>query len=185
MTAADIRGLITDELGEQLHALAFDVAQGQAIVELGSFEGKSTAYLAAGALEAGRCVPVYAVDLWDDERNVSGKHHFTDPAHRERFIDNLVDAGLAGHVTAVQADTVEAAKRYDGAPVGLLYIDADHREAAVRQDLQAWRRHLAPGAVVAFDDYGTKKNPGVKRVVDRLRLPTTVVAERLAVVRMP
>jgi hypothetical protein len=33
-----------------------------------------------------------------------------------------------------------------------LFIDGDHRYEAVRADFAAWQPHLAPGAIVAFDD---------------------------------
>ena len=37
-------------------------------------------------------------------------------------------------------------------PVGLLWIDGDHRYAGVRGDFECWSPELAQGAMVAFDD---------------------------------
>lgn len=49
-------------------------------------------------------------------------------------------------------------------PVDLVFIDGDHREWAVRDDLRAWARHVRPGGVVALHDYGFM--PGVTKVAD-------------------
>jgi predicted O-methyltransferase YrrM len=170
-----VRGLITDEIAAELACLAAQVPAGQAIVELGSFEGRSTVALAGGAADG---VVVVAVDLWDDPRNVAGKHNFTDPGHRERFEENTAGFG----VIAMQASTAEAAESYAGPPVGLLFVDADHTAESVRADVEAWWPHLADDAVVAFDDYGTRRNPGVKAVADTLGA-VRVVAGHLGVLR--
>jgi hypothetical protein len=185
-----VKELITDEIGEELYRLAREVHPDRAIVELGSFEGKSTSYLARGAEDQGyvlgnQPVQVYAVDLWDDPRNELGKHRYRDTIHIRRFTENIMRLELKVPVIAMQMVSWEAAQRYDGPLVGLLYVDADHREESVRRDVNAWRRHLAPGAVLAFDDWGTKRNPGVRVVVDELGYPYSVVAERLAIVRLP
>lgn len=179
---AGLSGLITDELGEILYELARTVPGDWAIVELGSFEGKSTAYLAAGARD-GDGPLVVAVDLWDDPRNTSKhRHRYGDPAHRARFEEQLSSLDLRWRVDARQSDTAVAGQSYTGPRVGLLYVDADHSENGVRRDLAAWSRHLAAGAIVAFDDYGTPKNPGVKKVVDSLGRKVSVMAGQLAVI---
>lgn len=187
MTPDEIHGLISNELGAELRRLASEVPAGCSIVELGSYTGKSTSFLAAGAQPG---VPLYAVDLWDDARNIHGRHGYNRPEVRERFEAQLIAAGLHDRVIAVQADTTEAAGDYAGPPVGLLYVDADHTDEGVTGDILAWRQHLAPRATVAFDDYGTPRNPGVKVAVDAFAAGLSwsgfeVLAGQLAVVRMP
>lgn len=54
--------------------------------------------------------------------------------------------------------------------VDFLFVDGDHSEAAVVADFLAWRERLAPGAVVAFHDYGDPAYPGVAQAVNRLGL---------------
>lgn len=189
MNLTDLRGLITNETGHALFDLAAGVKPGLAIVELGSYEGKSTAFLAAGA--PNNC-PVFAVDLWDlpnprSQHRSAHRHHYDDPAHREQFHNQLRAVGLRDRVTAIQSNTVDAATRYklgSNPPVGLLYVDADHTETAVRADLRAWIPLLDAVAVVAFDDYGRKRNPGVKIVADSLGLPVELPIPTLAVVRL-
>lgn len=184
---AALSGLIPEAVGLALADLASAVPADQAIVELGSFRGKSTAYLAAGS-KAGAGAPVHAVDPWDLPGNPFGKHGYSDPSVREAFDAQLRSVRLRARVEAHQAFSTDAARTWSGPLVGLLYIDGDHSEHAIRADLAAWEQHLAPGAVVAFDDLDTPRNPGVRIVVDDLVAggwTVQVLADRLAVGRPP
>lgn len=164
---AELSGLIDADQGEVLAGLAAAVPTDQAIVEVGSFKGKSTAFLASGA-KAGHGARVYAVDPWDLPGNVYGKHGFSAPEVREAFEAQLRACRLWSQVTPVRAFSTDAAAAWTGPAIGLLYIDGDHTEKAVRADVSAWSPHLAAGHVIVFDDLDTKPNPGVRVVVDEL-----------------
>lgn len=179
---ADLAGLIAEDVGRALHDLAAQVDPDHAIVELGSFKGKSTCYLAAGA-KAGRGARVWAVDAWDLPGNVTGRFGFADPATRAEFDRQIRAARVASRVTPLQGFTTDVAARWDGPKVGLLFIDGDHAEASVVADYEAWRPHLADDAVVVFDDYRSPRNPGVAAAIDRLGLQVEEAAGWLAVAR--
>lgn len=166
---AELDGLISRDVGELLYAFAALVSADQAIVELGSYRGKSTCYLATGAA-IGNEAPVYAVDAWSEE--VSAWRYavlaqLPSPVF-EDFTAQLDKTGVRDGVHIIRSLTTLAAELYDGPPVGLLYIDGDHSRDAVLADFRAWRHHLAPNAVVVFDDFGVTKNPGVSLAVGAL-----------------
>lgn len=183
MILAEVQGLITPDVGAALRDLAAQVPADLAIVELGSYKGMSTAHLATGAKE-GHGAHVWAVDPWDLPGNPYGKHGYSAPIVRDEFERQLRGLRLWGRVTPVRAFSTDAAASWEGPPVGLLYIDADHAEASVRADITAWTPHLAPHPIVAFDDLDTPRNPGVRVVVEELVAAgwtLEVRAERLAV----
>lgn len=167
MNLADLEGLVSADVGEALMKLAADCPADQAVVELGSFKGKSTCYLATGARD-GNGARVWAVDAWDLDGNETGRFGFAEPSTREVFERQLRAMRLWSRVTPIRAFAVDAATSWNGPPVGLLFVDADHQARSVRADYRAWRPHLAPGAVVVFDDYGTPRNPGVEVAVREL-----------------
>lgn len=171
-------GLVSPEVGAVLAEMAAQVPVDQAIVEIGSYKGKSTCYLAAGARD-GHGAHVYAVDAWDTEGNVTGRFRFTEA--RDAFDRQIRSARLVSRITALQGFSTDVAARWDGPPIGLLFIDADHAEASVRADYEAWKPHLAPGAVVIFDDYLSSRSPGVRAAVKALGLHVSVAADWLAV----
>lgn len=159
----ELNGLISSEVGEVLAELAAEVPAAQAIVEIGSYKGKSTAYLATGS----RGAMVYAIDRWDLAGNADGRFGFNQPETFQAFKAQLARAGVTDGVIVIRDASVHAAREWKR-NIGLLYVDGSHTEVDVEADWRAWSPHLAPGAVVVFDDYDTKPNPGVKRVVDRI-----------------
>jgi len=168
--------------GAWLRQAARSVLAGQAIVELGSYTGKSTCCLAVGSAEGERA-RVYAIDLWttgtyDENR----RFHQYDPAsgeaqHNSKFSRQaaldlfnerraLYDpAGLIHPITGL---TTKIAEVFDQ-QVGLLFIDADHTYEAVKADFEAWAPKVVPGGVIALHDYaGKPEDHGVKRFVEEL-----------------
>lgn len=160
-------GLIPHEQGLVMAEFANQVSPDQAIVEIGSFKGKSTCYLAFGAGAIG--AHVYAIDPWDLPTNIDGKHGFAQPEVREAFDAAVRSLRYGKRITPIQAHSVDVAHTWEGPPVGLLYIDGDHRYPFTWQDFFYWQPHLAPGAVILYDDYETPRNPGVKQATDEIR----------------
>lgn len=183
-TAARVEGLITPAVGRALHALAGRVPAGRAIVEVGSYRGMSTIYLASAAPDG---VPVYAVDPWELVDVAVWCGHCEQPT-RAQFEAQLSAAGLLDRVTIRQGLSVDVAAGYDGPPVGLLFVDGDHHYGAVWADLVSWQPQLAARSVVAIDDYAATSNPDVARAVDTWvaangRTLTVEAGGRLAVCR--
>lgn len=163
----ELEGLIPPEVAVALYELATEVPADLAIVEIGSYKGKSTCALAAGGRD-GFGARVWAVDPWDLAGNPTGRFGFAESDTRKAFERQVAEQELGDRVTAIRGFSVAVAKKWSGPPIGLLYIDGDHSESAVRADFHAWCPHLAPGATVVFDDLDTPKNPGVRDVVDEL-----------------
>ncbi|GMU36366.1 MAG: class I SAM-dependent methyltransferase [Planctomycetia bacterium] len=139
------------------------------VVELGSWTGLTTCYLATACASRGRG-HVYAVDTFAGTKeggtsyDAVARHGGTTwPAFRRR----MREADLEGRVTALVGDTVEQAKAYPGNPIRVLLIDADHSFEGVRRDFEAWWPHVAPGGLIVFHDYAMPE-AGVRRYVDEI-----------------
>lgn len=158
-TLADVHGWLDPLEGRLLFRLAQEADPSGWIVEIGSWQGRSTIWLAAGA-KAGRGARVAAVDphrgtyLRDDDET-------TEPVLRR----NLARAGVDNQVDIIVATSEAAAAGWDR-PVSLLWIDGDHEYESVKRDVLRWERHLLPDAVVALHD--TFMWPGPERVVSEL-----------------
>lgn len=141
------------------------------VVELGSWKGRSAAWLAFAVKDRAAGGRVWAVDTWAGSpgepmhRDLLGTYE-PGQLHRE-FCENMERLGLTGHVTPVVSDTVAAARAWPGErPVGLLFVDASHEYAAVRRDFECWAPHVADGGFIAFDD--VPGWPGPTRLVSEL-----------------
>ncbi|WP_300155324.1 class I SAM-dependent methyltransferase [Solidesulfovibrio sp.] len=125
------------------------------IVEIGSYAGRSTCYLAKGAKRAHR-EKIVAVDHFrgSPEHRSGGAN---ESAHVLRgdlfdvFGENLKKAGLDDWVRPLRLSSAEAVAGWSH-PVRLLFIDGDHSYEASRQDFESWSRWLAPQGLAVFHD---------------------------------
>jgi hypothetical protein len=151
-----LEGMIGDLEAELLTRLASEVEEG-CIVEIGSWRGMSTIALAKGAR-----VPVYAIEPHEEFVGVLGGHF--GPADRLAFFENLLAAGVVERVRLVNLSSEVVAPGWN-LPVGLLWVDGDHRYEAVKRDFECWKPHLRD--LVAFHDT-IQPNLGSTQFVDEL-----------------
>ena len=159
-------GLIYASEGERLRYLASQVTGG-CIVELGSYTGVSTCYLADGAPDG---VDVYAIDLWDESGADFRRDVYKAPGVYEEFCRRIRDAGHEDRVTAIRARTIDVAFEWP-LRVGLLFIDADHRYESTLADYEAWSPLVVQGGVIAFHDYPHRRH-GPERVIHEIVIPS-------------
>jgi predicted O-methyltransferase YrrM len=153
---ATVDGFLFPREGPLLFELARSCSGRGVIVEIGSFKGKSTIWLAAGAQD-GAGVRVYAVDPHQgcpDLYERYGDKIWTFP----EFELNVERAGVGELVTPIVA-TSEAAAAEFSEPIELLFIDAMHDVESVRGDLAAWTPKVVEGGVVALHDTGRGQQP--------------------------
>lgn len=137
-----VEGMLSEDEAAALFRLASEATG--AIVEIGSYRGRSTVALALGS-RMGKGYPVYAIDPHETFTEPGGFHFGR--ADAVAFTQNLIEAGVADLVRVVQLPA--SAVVFDEA-IALLWIDGDH-DAALRDFRQfAWKIPL--GGRVAFHD---------------------------------
>jgi predicted O-methyltransferase YrrM len=148
----DVPGWLTEEEGEVLYDLARACTGRGAIVEIGSFKGRSTICLGLGS-QAGRGVPVYAID----------------PGHGwkrfQEFRANLARAGIDELVHPIAATSADAFPAFPEPAIELLFIDGSHRYDLVDLDFHLWTRRLVDGGMLAMHDTNAAY-PGSCRVAE-------------------
>jgi predicted O-methyltransferase YrrM len=151
-----IQGWLDPEAGKALYRLARFHVPTPTIVELGSWKGRSTAWLAHGLRDRGEG-RVYAVDTWRGTRNEEAHEQllagYAEGQLFREFRGNLESRGLLQFVEPIRADTMTAVRSWDpDRKIGLLFIDADHSYEAVRKDFEYWSPHVEAGGYIVFDD---------------------------------
>jgi len=153
-----IPGQITREEARTLMDLARQTPLNTAIVEIGTFRGRSSVALALGS-RRGHGNRVYAIDPHVEFVGVlGGRFGPEDMAH---FYRNVTKAGVGSLVAAICLPSLAASRAWTGA-VGMLWIDGDHRREAVNADLQAWSPFVVAKGIIAFHDADAE---GVRDVI--------------------
>jgi predicted O-methyltransferase YrrM len=147
--------LVQGWMGEaELLWLAETASRCRSIVEIGSHMGRSACALAANTPGA-----VYCVDTWQEGQpyGVSLSVFRQNTAHLT-------------NVLPVHCPSLDAARAFaaEGKRFNFIFVDADHTEDAIRQDILAWRPLLAEGGVFAGHDFSNADWPDVEMVVREL-----------------
>jgi predicted O-methyltransferase YrrM len=169
-----------DEEGLRLHDLARDHARLGPILEVGSYCGKSSIYLGAGAkVSGGRLICV-------DHHRGSEEHQPGEEYHDPELIDpvdgsfdslpylrrTLRAAGIEEIAVLVVAPSIAAASLWS-VPLGMVLIDGGHSHATANADYEAWARHVAAGGILAIHDLFPDPNEGGQAPIEIYRRALT------------
>jgi len=119
------------------------------IVEIGSFQGRSTVMLGTVAARFG-FDSVVAIDPHEGLGYISPDIPCQSPTFDE-FLANLKSAGLENFVEPRRTHSREVGKTWNR-PIRLLWIDGDHTYKGCKEDFDLFFPHLAEGGIVAFHD---------------------------------
>lgn len=163
-----IEGWLDDDEAEVLAAATVraleELTAPHAIVEIGSYCGRSTVVLGSAAQAHHPDARVYAIDPHDGLVGALDQGLQSGPPTLGRFQKNVADAGLQDVVVTIQRRSFDVAWSQ---PISMLFIDGLHDYANVSRDFHHFEADVAPGGYVAFHDYAGYY-PGVKTFVNEL-----------------
>lgn len=118
------------------------------ILEIGSFLGKSTFWLAKGVKDRNGdqiiCVDTFKGSI-EHQDTLKGASTF------ETFKNNLIQAKVFDTVIPIMMSSEEAFKSVE-IRLGLLFIDGSHEYDDARNDLLNWEQYLVKGGIVILHD---------------------------------
>lgn len=117
------------------------------MVEVGSFEGISTLLFSKFVDK------VYSVDCYDYKVPETGRipSHDNNFAIAEKlFIERTKDVK---NIIKIRKRSMEAIKDFKNKSLDAVYIDAEHDEESVREDIREWRKKVKFGGYLCGHDY--------------------------------
>lgn len=148
---ADVQGWMTEGQGRALFDAASTCPAGGRIVEIGSFQGRSTIVLASAADPS---VEVIAVDPHaGNDRGPQEIDGFAEQAEGDnaRFEANLTAAGVRHRVTHLRAFSDDALADVPGG-IDVLYVDGAHRYGPALADIRQWGAKVNDGGTLLIHD---------------------------------
>ncbi|MDQ3940386.1 MAG: class I SAM-dependent methyltransferase [Actinomycetota bacterium] len=152
-------GFLPENEGLALYRAGLTGAEAGPLLEIGSYCGKSAIYLGAAARERGTVL--YSIDhhRGSEEHQVGEEYHdpgLVDPDTGTidsfpQFRATIAAAGLDEVVVPIVAASAVAARGW-ATPLGLLFVDGGHSEAAARTDYESWSHHVVAGGILAVHD---------------------------------
>src|SRR5580692_3818666 len=157
--AEGTRGFMPPDEGLALFETAAAYARRGPVAEIGTYCGKSTIYLAAAARQAGQVVVTVDHHRGSEENQPGWEYHdpgLVDPGTGKldtlpHFRAALAAAGLEEHVIAIVGRSAAVAALWR-APLGMLFIDGGHTDAAAVADYEGWAPRVVAGGALAIHD---------------------------------
>lgn len=140
------------QLADLLHELDFKRA-----VEMGVAEGGYSQTL----VEANPQMMIYGIDPYEPYRGYRDyKRKSTLDAMRQKAEDRLLPYKNYKFVYLLSSD---ALKKFKDGWLDFVYIDGNHEEPYISQDIAAWEKKLRPGGILAGHDYfRSRKHPQIQ-----------------------
>jgi predicted O-methyltransferase YrrM len=155
----DFKGFMADEEAKCLYDLAKDAARRGPCLEIGSYCGRSAAYLGMGCREAGGVL--FSIDHHQGSEEQQPGQEYYDPDLLDSatgrintfplFSRTLRELSLEDTVIPIVARS-EVVARFWNTPLSLIFIDGGHTVEAVFTDYNAWVSHLLPGGYLILHD---------------------------------
>jgi predicted O-methyltransferase YrrM len=148
---------------------------GTVIVEIGTFDGRTTMNL---AVNASAQVPVITLDLPSDHivlhQLAPGERQYVDkPTPGERIRSSAWPwSAYARRITQLHGDSATFDWSEHDGKAGLVFVDGSHAYEYVRKDSETALRLLAAGGMVMWHDYGAWD--GVTRALEELEASRTL-----------
>lgn len=153
----DIQGWTS--FGQLYSQVVNEAPDGSGFVEVGSWLGRSAAYMGVEIINSGKDLTLICVDHWKG----SVEHTGVPPDMFEQFKKNI--APVKSVVTAVKGDSAKSASKFEDGAFYFVFIDAGHEYEDVIKDITAWLPKVKKGGIIAGDDY---KMAGVAKAVSEL-----------------
>ena len=141
------------------------------IIEIGSFLGRSTHYLATSLFNANKYdVQVYCIDTFEgssEHANIKLPKDFS-----RMFRDNLRFFIGRDMVLPIQgrSDDPKILERFEEASVDFILVDGAHEYDAVLDDIENWWPKLKPDGVMFGDDFKLKSvEEAIRNMMPKLK----------------
>jgi predicted O-methyltransferase YrrM len=160
-----LRGYLGSIEGFELYRLAKEASKIGPCLEVGSFCGRSAAFIGLACKEENQIL--FAVDhhtgsiehqpgekaydptLAEPDGTINTFRIFRDTMKKLSFEDTVVPIVSRSHIVAREWTT----------PLGLLFIDAGHEYIDVLKDYHLWAKHVKVGGYLVFHDVGSWDGP--------------------------
>lgn len=152
-----------DDLYDDMAKRALD---GDCIVEVGSFLGRSACYLGSKIKQSRKKITLLCVDVWPSTYKLDDGGPKEIEAPFETFLANIRQADLLDVVIPIRAPSTVAATFVRNG-LSSVFIDGDHSYEACRDDIVAWLPKVRRGGILAGHDY-SDSFPGVIKAANEL-----------------
>jgi hypothetical protein len=124
---------------------------GSHFVEIGSWKGKSSSYMAVEIANSGKSIQFDCIDPWPDCKS-EGEYFEKFENLYETFLSNIEP--VKDYLNPIRATSMEVVNQYEDESLDFVFIDGNHEYEYVVNDIKHWFPKIKYGGVLSGHDYG-------------------------------
>lgn len=132
--------------GDLYKEAVYNAKDGDVFVEIGSWKGRSAAFMIVEIINSKKNIDFYCIDSWKGDK--SGFLKGIDVY--DEFLTNM--SSVLDKIKMVRKLSIEASKDFKDKSVDFIFIDASHDYQSVLEDIQHWYPKLKDGGLMAGHD---------------------------------
>ena len=153
----NIKGHLHLRQGFCLYKLAKRLPEKSIIVEIGSYLGRSTCFIAEGIKN--RNITFYTIDTFENQGMSEGVRNTFEEFNKNTF-------QYKNEIIVKKGFSYEVVKDFKNIEIDLLWIDGCHEYKAVKRDIEDWLPLVKKDGMICFDYYIKGPNHRVKKAVN-------------------
>jgi predicted O-methyltransferase YrrM len=118
-------------------------------VEVGTWKGRSTVFMADRIRESGKDIKLYAIDIFGPYVS-EGKQEDSSDIYQE-FLENIEP--YKNFVTPIRGDSRSVHSQFADKSIDFIFIDGGHDYEVVKEDIRLWYPKLKDGGIIGGHDY--------------------------------
>ncbi len=148
-----IKGWLSLEESFLLYSSANAILPDESVIEIGSYEGRSTVALGKALKKESRDAATFVYSIDPHTGDISEVQKGIEIDTWNNFISNINNCELQDVITPIRLTSDAAISHVAGVKAGLLFIDGWHSYEAVKNDIQNYLPLTTPQSIVVFDDW--------------------------------
>jgi predicted O-methyltransferase YrrM len=152
---------------QDIYQLAVNKFNNAKFIEIGSWKGRSAAFMAVEILNSNKKIDFYCVDTWQGSEEHAEDEVIKQNNLYDEFIKNTEP--VKHIISPIRKTSLSASESFPNECFDFIFIDAAHDYENVKADIQAWFPKLKKGGIIAGHDYHPSWE-GVVKAVDEWSL---------------
>ena len=128
---------------------------GSKFVEIGSWKGKSSAFMCVEIANSGKQIDFFCIDTF--EGSVEHQNNPELPYLYNIFKNNMKP--LEGYYEDMRMPSMEAVQKFENESLDFVFIDGSHEYEDIKDDIISWLPKVKRGGVLAGHDYYLPPQP--------------------------
>jgi predicted O-methyltransferase YrrM len=146
-----------------LYSFVVSLFESGKFVEVGSWLGKSSSFMAVEIKNSNKNIEFYCVDTWRGSSEHENDEKIINDTLYNSFLKNIEP--VRDYIKPIRKSSEEASADFDDNSLDFIFIDAGHSYEDVKNDLEKWYPKLKENGIIAGHDF-SQAWPGVIMAVN-------------------